>query len=153
MTLGFGEPGVDIWLLVAVSEGRWDLQRIHSISTRSGAAGSDTGRRPPEAPDSGDRSTEAVSQAPCQLAMPNPPACLHPSRVLLQLGLGPRPLSPRLSLRLPGTPQPSSHLASDPKQPGCRSCPRAAFAAVPPLTRVLMQAALCFMPWCKGRQT
>lgn len=32
------EPEVDTWFLVAVSEGRWDLQWIHSISTRSGDA-------------------------------------------------------------------------------------------------------------------
>lgn len=140
---------MDIWLLMAMSEGRWDLQQIHSISTKLGAAGSDVGRRCPR-PQT--QETGAQRGHPAG-AGANPPACLHPSRVLLQLGLGPRPLSPRLSPRLPGMLQPSSRLASDPKQPGCRSCPQAAFAAVPPLTRVLMRAALCIMPQCKGRQT
>jgi len=34
---GFGEPGAGLWLLVAVSGGRWDRQWTHSVSTRLGA--------------------------------------------------------------------------------------------------------------------
>lgn len=84
---GFGEPGVDTWFLVAVSEGRWDLQWIHSISTRSAASGQEM----PKIPDSGGGSTEGVLQA-LPWSWTKPPACLHPPRALLQLGQGRSPL-------------------------------------------------------------
>lgn len=148
MTEGLWEPGAAIRLLEAVAEGRWALRRIHGVSTRSGAAGADAGRRCLRPHMGGGEHTEGFHGHPTSLPWsqsdPPPPVLTHPGPWPLSLSLR---LSPRLPL------QPASRLASDAKQPGCRSCPPAAFAAVPPLTRVLMRAALRSVPRCKGRQT
>lgn len=92
-----------MWLAMAVSEGRWEQQLLHSISTRSGAAGSQCGRRC-----SGPQTQEMGAQkggfvAPHQLARKPDRSCCLPSafRVLLQPVRRQWPLSRRLSLGLP----------------------------------------------------
>lgn len=70
---------MDIWLLMAVSEGRRDLQQIHSISTRLGAAGSDVGRTCPRPQTQETGAQRGGSQAPCW-SWSKPPCLSSPTQ-------------------------------------------------------------------------